>query len=77
MEWISPGYSAANQASSLINTWRGFNANCCDRVDFPAPILRALHCRRALPVGSAALYAGGMAMHSSASIIRIPHGKAG
>jgi hypothetical protein len=43
----------------------------------PCTTLRALHCRRALPVGSAALYAGGMAMHSSASIIRIPHGKAG
>jgi len=40
-------------------------------------LLRALHCRRGLPVGRAALYAGGMAQHTAASIIRIPHGKAG
>jgi len=40
-------------------------------------LLRALHCRRALPVGRTALYAGGMALHSTASIIRIPFGKAG
>jgi len=40
-------------------------------------LLRALHCRRGLPAGQAALYAGGMVLHSTASIIRIPHGKAG
>jgi len=53
-----------------------FHAGMAPSID-PCTTLRALHCRRALPVGSAALYAGGMAMHSSASIIRIPHGKAG
>jgi len=40
-------------------------------------LLRALHCRRGLPVGRAAFYADGMALHTIASIIRIPHGKAG
>jgi len=39
--------------------------------------LRALHCRRGLRAEEAALYAGGMAPHVTASIIRIPHGKAG
>jgi len=43
----------------------------------PCTTLRALQCRSALPVGGAALYAGGMALYSIASIIRIPHGKAG
>jgi len=40
-------------------------------------LLRALHCRRGLPASHAALYAGGMALQTTASIIRIPHGKAG
>jgi hypothetical protein len=43
----------------------------------PRKTLRALHCRRGLPAGQAAFYADGMVLHIIASIIRIPHGKAG